>query len=78
MAHFLGQHDDAVVFHATADEGAADAIIAGRGPDQGMRIGIDFAQQLLFQQDGVGRPNFVAAGGEAFAVDHNDLGVYAG
>ena len=61
-AHAFRQHDDAFAAHAPADPRAADAVVAGRRPDERVYFGIDFAKQFLFEQHGIGRADLVAAG----------------
>ena len=49
-AHLLGQHHHRTVAHAPAHPGAADAIVAGGGPDRGVLARLHLAQHLLLHQ----------------------------
>jgi len=43
-----------------------------------MLVGIDFVEQGLFGQDGIGSAHFVTPAGEVSAVQHHNVGIQAG
>ena len=75
-AHLLREDDDGVEVHSAADPGPADAIVARRGPDQGVDGRIHLPIELLLDEYRIRRPHFVAAGGEILAVQHNDRSLH--
>ena len=77
-AHLLGQDHDRLVAHARPDPGAADAVVAGRGPDERVLAGGDVAGELLLDQDRVGRADLVRAGREVLRVQEHDRRVDPG
>ena len=74
FAHLLGQDHDRIKLHAAAYPGAADAVIPGRRPDDGVARRVHGAADGLLDQDRVGGAHLVAAGREVLAVKDHDGG----
>jgi hypothetical protein len=77
-AHVLRQDDTAAIAHARRHPSAADPEVAGRWTQDRVLAGARLTSQLLFDQDRIGRPDLVAAGGEVTSGEHDDLGGDAG
>jgi hypothetical protein len=71
-AHALGKHHQTAAAETPAHPGAADAVVAGAGPDETVSSRIDRALDDELGEDRVGRSHLVAAGGKVAAVDDDD------
>ena len=78
LAHFGGQYGYAVAGKELGVEGAAAAVVAGRGPN-GLIVGsVELSGHEAGYQAAIGSADLMTAGGEPLADHDDDPGLYAG
>ncbi len=78
LRHALGQDGDGLAAEQRAVEGAAAAVVPGRGPDRLVQLGVELARDQARHQAAEGGADLVGADREVLADQPDDAGLHAG